>query len=224
VRFLRAFIPGFLTGVLLFLAGFYFNPFSSESRLSPLSLSKSRLVEYSYSLDPGEMLALTNNGNSRTRTNPERVQELWEPAVEDTEAFVTILHDTVGKPAGIGIKISSWSADSKLLSAQLLKNSDWHLFVPEHGTAFVEQTENQWPYLRNIVIPGLISREWQGTWYGSITSGPNALRTAKVRGGSGHMQDLRSEAVEFFQAGAYSAETGPARTVGRLTLELDNRK
>jgi len=224
VRILRALILGFLTGVLLFLAGFYFNPFSSESQLSPLAVSQSRLVEYSYSRNPRETLALTNNGHGHTATNPARVQELWEPAVEDTEAFVTILRDIAGKPAGIGIKISSWSAESELLSARLLKNSDWHLFVPDHGTAFVEQTENQWPYLRNVVIPGLVKREWQGTWYGSVTSGPNALRTAKVRGGSGHMQDLRSEAVEFFQVESYSAETGPTRSVGRLTLELDSGK
>lgn len=224
MRILRALILGFLTGVLLFLAGFYFNPFSIESQLSPLSVSKSRLADYSYSRNPKESLALTNNGNNRTPTHPERVQELWEPAVEDTEAFVAILHDTAGKPAGIGIKLSSWSADSDLLGARLLKNSDWHLYVPQHGTAFVEQTENLWPYLRNVVIPGLATGEWNGSWYGGVTIGPNALRTARVRGGSGHMQDLESEAVEFFQVESYSADAGPVRSVGRLTLELDSGK
>lgn len=222
MRFLRALIPGFVVGVLLFLAGFYFNPFSSESLLSPLSVSQSRLVEYSYSRNPKDMLVLTNDGDSLVAPSPAKVQELWEPAVEDTEALVAILHDTTGKPAGIGIRISSWSDDTDLLDARLSKNSDWHIFVPEHGTAFVEQTEDLWPYLRNVVIPGQVKREWQGMWYGSVTGGPNALRTARVNGGSGQMQDLRSEAVEFFQVEHYSAEAGPIKSVGRLTLELDN--
>lgn len=220
MKYLRTLIFGFLTGVVLFLAGFYLNPFSVNSQLNPLSVSNSRLAEYSYSRNPKDSLILTNNGESRTSTNPERVQELWEPAVQDTEAFVVVLLDTTGAPAGIGVKISSWSEETDLLHAKLIKNSDWHMFVPEHGTAFIEQTENLWPHVKFVMIPALIKGEWNGTWNGDITSGPNALRTARLRGGSGQMSGLRSEAVEFLNVESYSSKTGPQRSVGKLMIDL----
>lgn len=222
MKYMRALILGFVVGIALFLTAFYFNPFSLQSPLSPLSVSNSRLAEYSYSRIPEETLVFTNNGETRTPTHPDRIQELWEPAVKDTSAFVTILRDTAGKPAGIGVKISSWSEDSELLRARPILNSDWHLFVPQFGTAYIEQTENLWSFLRAVAIPATITRSWQGNWHGVVTNGPNALQTARLYGGSGAIQDLQSEAAEIIHVESYSANDGPTQSDGRLTLDIGN--
>ena len=90
---------------------------------------------------------------------------------------------------------------------------------------FVEQTENRWNFLRQIVMPAYWSSgdNWRGTWIGNITSGPGSLGTALVSGGSGEFAGLQSEAVESLTARAYSLEEGPVAVDGNLTIEVSRR-
>ena len=98
----------------------------------------------------------------------------------------------------------------------------WHIVVPGQGSLFVEQQENYWSYMREIVIPAYWSAgdNWRGNWNGNITSGPGALGTARVVGGSGVFAGLEMEGVESLSAEAYSVEAGPVAIDGQLTIEL----
>ena len=136
--------------------------------------------------------------------------------------MVTVLTDSRGQTAGIGIKLSSDSERTNPLQGQALVDSVWHIYLPERGSLFIEQTENYWEYLRNVVVPALRSsgRGWRGAWRGNITAGPNALNTALVYGGSGSFAGLRTEAVEALAARAYSAKDGPVAADSELWIEL----
>jgi len=113
-----------------------------------------------------------------------------------------------------------------VLNGQALVDSVWHIYIPERGSFFVEQTENYWAYLREIVVPARWSSadNWRGTWFGNITSGPGALGIAKVSGGSGDFDGLNADAVESLSAKAYSVTQGPVAMTGQLTVELPERE
>ena len=91
---------GFVVGAILFLSVFYFAPMSKAQTLSPLAVVDTQRYEYSYSLNSSDALIFTNNGNSRIRPNPLKVQEFWEPAIEHTQALVTVLHNANNQPVG----------------------------------------------------------------------------------------------------------------------------
>ena len=53
-----------------------------------------------------------------------------------------------------------------------------------------------------------------------MTSGPNALGTARVVGGSGAFAGIEAEAVDALTASAYSVDAGPVDADGQLVIEL----
>src|SRR5690606_22494627 len=122
----------------------------------------------------------------------------------------------------IGVKFSSDSEATRLLTAKALVDSAWHAYLPGRGTFFVDQTENLWSYLRNIVVPARWNSadSWRGSWFGIVTAGPNALGTGRVIGGSGRFADLSAEVVESWTATAYSTKTGPVAMSGSLMIAL----
>ena len=101
-------------------------------------------------------------------------------------------------------------------------DSAWHVYVPELGSYFVDQRENYWAYIRDIVISARLNSadSWRGNWIGVLTSGPNALGTGRAYGGSGALAGIDSEFVETLTATAYSAETGPVAIDGELAMSL----
>jgi hypothetical protein len=211
-----------VAGIVLFAAAFYWNPFAGKGSVSPLAVTSSEILELDFSMAAEESIAYVNSGESRRAPHPDRIQPLWEPAIADTTVMVTVLRDVRKRTAGIGIKFSSGSEAARLLNAEVLVDSVWHIWLPEHGSLMIEQTENRWPWLRDVVIPAIWSSgdNWRGAWYGIVTSGPNALGTARLSGGSGSLRDLTGEAVEAIKASAYSADSGPVDVKGSLTLAL----
>ena len=209
---------GVLIGMLLFVLGFYYNPFVGKPVVSPLAVSDLDLVELSYSLVASDSIVFTNDGESHVKPHPSKVLQLWEPTVNRTQGLVTVLTDSRGKPAGLGVKFSSDAEETALMNGEVLVHSVWHIYLPDRGTIFVDQTENFWPYVREIVIPARLSSgdNWRGTWYGILSAGPGALGTARVTGSTG----VESEAVESITARAYSAVTGPVGMTGNLTIAL----
>lgn len=222
MKYAISFTLGLLVGAALFLLALYHNPFSVTPTLSPLSVSDQRLLDFSFSAVPAESVAFTNNGESRVQPHPEKIAELWEPAIHGTTVLVAILSDSRGMPAGVGVKFVSQSEQTSLLTSEALVNSVWHVYLPESGTLFIDQTENLWDYIRNIVLPARWNSadSWRGTWYGITTVGPGALGTARVTGGSGRYAELASEAVESWRAEAYSAIRGPVKMTGHLTIAI----
>jgi hypothetical protein len=148
--------------------------------------------------------------------------QLWEAPIRKTRAIATVLTDSRGRAAGIGIKFSSDSESTNILNGQAIVDSVWHIYMPERGSLFVEQSENLWSYLREVVIPAYWSSadSWRGIWRGDVTAGPGALGTASVTGGSGEFAGLKSEGVEALSAKAYSVELGPVAVDGELFIEI----
>jgi hypothetical protein len=222
MKYVISLIIGLLTGATLFCLMLYFNPFASPTTISPLAISRSQLLNFSFPAVSGESLVFTNDGESVPLPHPEKVLQLWERAVKDASATVVVLSDSRGEPIGIGVKLQSDSEDTHILNAQLLVNSVWHIHIPGRGTMLIDQSENYWSYVRDIVIEAHKSSgdNWRGTWSGVMTVGPNAIGTGRVTGGNGEFAGMEQEAVESLAASAYSVAAGPVAMMGNLAITL----
>lgn len=222
MKYLVSLVLGMTIGATLFFLLLYFNPFAGKSSVSPLAVTEENLIDISYSAVPGETIVFTNDGESLIKPYPAKVQQLWEPAIKESWVSVIALTDPRGEPLGIGVKFSSESESTRVLNAEALVHSAWHIYLPGRGTLFVDQTENFWSFLRDIVIPAHWSSgdNWRGSWHRNMTVGPGALGTARVTGGSGAFSALHSEAVESLTARAYSAVDGPVAMGGNLTISI----
>ena len=222
MKYLVSLIVGIVVGISVFLALLYFNPLTSQNKLSPLSVSDNDVITFNYSAVASDALVFTNDGESQVVPHPSKVLQLWEPTVRRTDAMATVLRDSRNQPAAIGIKFSSDSEKTRILNSEAIVDSVWYIYVPGQGSLFVEQQENLWNYIHEIVIPAYWSSadNWRGSWRGSITSGPGALDTARVFGGTGIFAGLEVDGVESLNAKAYSVSTGPVAMDGELAIEL----
>jgi len=226
MKYLITLLVGMAIGVVVFVLLLYYNPFVGNPSVSPLVVSELDLADFSYSLVVRDSIAFTNDGESRVQPYPAKVLQLWEPAVKKTRAIVTVLTDSRGQPAGLGVKFSSDSESTRLINAEVVVDSVWHIYAPEYGTFFVDQTENFWPYLHDIVVPARLSGgdSWRGSWHRNMSAGPGALGIARVTGGTGDFAGIEAEAVESITANAYSAITGPMAMTGNLTIALPRQE
>jgi hypothetical protein len=220
MKYLVSLVIGIVVGAALFVLGLYYNPFTSQVAVSPLAVTPEQVIDLSFSAVPQESILYTDDGESVASPFPDRVAKLLEPAVDDTRIRVTEFQDARGNAAGIGIKFSSESEQTRLFKGEALTNSVWHIYLPGKGTMLIDQTENKWSYYREVVIPARISsgKNWRGAFHGVMTNGPGALGTAKVTGGSGLFADLESESVESLTARGYSANLGPVSMTGSLAI------
>lgn len=221
-KYLIILVLGIVTGMILFVLLLYFNPLNRSNTLSPLSVSQDEVITLNYSAVAGDSLFYTNDGESPVLPYPAKVLQLWEGPVRNSTAMATVLYDSRNQPVGVGVKFSSASESTDILNGKAIVDSVWHVYLPERGSVFVYQTENYWNYLREVVVPAYWSsgNNWRGLWNGHITSGPGALATALVIGGSGEFADMASAAVESFSAQAYSVEHGPVALDAVLAIEV----
>jgi hypothetical protein len=226
IKYLISLLVGMLVGAAMFLALLYFNPFTQQNTLSPLSVSEHEVVTLNYSAVAADALVYTNDGESQVDPHHVKVLQLWEAPIRRTTAMAAVLSDSRSQAVGIGIKFSSDSEKTDLLNGEALVDSVWHIYLPGRGSMFIEQSENYWNYLRDIVIPAYWSSgdNWRGVWNGNVTAGPGALFTARVIGGGGEFDGLESDAVEFLSAKAYSVEQGPVALRGELAVEIPRNK
>jgi hypothetical protein len=222
MKYLIALIVGMATGAAAFVMLLYYNPLVAQNKLSPLSVTDNELIILNYSAVAADSLVYTNDGNSQITPHPAKVLQLWERPIRKTSAMATVLKDSRNQTVGIGIKFSSESESSNILNGEIIVDSVWHIYLPGRGSLFVEQQENFWGYLREIVIPAYWSSgdSWRGTWNGNTTSGPGAIGTATVIGASGTFRGVRTEAVEALTAKAYSVDQGPVAISGQITIEV----
>jgi hypothetical protein len=222
MKYLISLIIGMVFGAALLLVSLYLNPFGSANTLSPLDVTDEALLALNFTVVPAESLLFTNDGESLRKPNPVKVQELWEPAIQKTWVSVVELASVRGESNGIGIKFSSDSEATRPLKSEALVDSAWHIYLPGRGTLFIQQTENYWPLLREIVVPASWSSSdsWRGNWHGNTTVGPGALGTGRVFGQTGEFAGVRSEAVESIDANAYSAADGPVAMRGGLLIAI----
>lgn len=222
MKYLAALIAGLAVGALIFCIGLIYNPLIGERALSPLAVTDAKTVTLSYSAVPSETIVYTNNGETRVKPNPEKVLQLWEASIRKTSAMVAEMRDGRGQVAGIGVKLSSASEKTHLFSGRALANSVWYVYLPGRGGLFINQTENYWDYLRDIVFPAYrgSSDTWTGTWRGNTTTGPGSLGTSIVSGSSGEFADLEMLGVESLSVRAWRADSGPMAAEGQLLIEI----
>jgi hypothetical protein len=213
---------GFIVGVGLFIFGWTHNPFLAKPAASPLSVSDNAVMSLSYDSVATKSLFLTNNGKSRMVPHPKNAQKLWEAPIRLSDVMLSVMNDARGRPAGLGLKFSSRSEKTRLIRGDVLVDSVWYVYLPGRGSLFIEQTENYWAFINDVIIPAYknSANSWKGTWFGDVTVGPGVLGTAKVTGGSGALQGREMNAVESLNVTAYSTDIGPVAAQGRLLIEL----
>jgi hypothetical protein len=209
-------------GTVLFGLGLVYNPFLADRGVSPLAVAGAEAITLTFSPVPDETIVYTNDGESLHTPNPVRVQQLWEAPVRQTSAVVMPMRNARGEPAGLGIKFGSRSESTRLLRGNAILDSAWYLYLPEHGSLFIHQSENYWPFLRDVAFPAWwnSANNWRGGWFGDTTAGPGALGTATAKGGSGNLRGLDMEAVESLSVRAFSADIGLLAAEGRLVIAM----
>ena len=223
MRYLIVLLLGLVMGAAIALAFLFYNPLTAQKSLSPLAVSDNEQISLRYSAVAEDSIIITNSGgSSRLQPNPVRVLQLWEKPISNTDVLVTLLHNSRLESVGIGVKYSSRSGRTRLLNGEALVDSAWYIYLPGRGSMLIEQSENHWAFLREVVMPAHWNsgNKWHGNWHGTITDGPGALGTARVYGGSGIYSGLNSEAIETHTAKAYSTDVGPVAMEGRLTIDL----
>jgi len=213
---------GFMCGAMLLALGLYYNPFVGQPTITPLAMSDDRIIQLTFSAVPSDAILYTDQGETIITPHPDRVAELWEPAIADTRVLVTMLQNSTGNTAGLGIKMLSESEATDVIRGEAIANSIWHIYLPGLGTMLVDQSENYWSYIRDVVIPAHWNSadNWRGTFHHITTNGPGSLGTARVTGGSGLLAGMTSESVEALTAIGYSAVSGPVSMDGSLTIAI----
>ena len=222
MKYVVALVLGLIIGAAILAVGVVYNPFTVDRVLSPLSVTEAQVIVLKFSRVPAESLVYTNNGDSVPSPYPEKVMQLWEAPIRKTSAMATVMRDARNQPAGIGIKISSLSESTHLLRGEAIVDSIWYVYAPQHGSMFIQQTENYLPFVREVAFPAWKSaaNSWRGTWMGNMTSGPGALGIAAVSGGSGRVKGLDLDGVETLSVRAFSADAGFVAAEGQLLIEL----
>jgi hypothetical protein len=222
MKYLIALVLGMIVGVALFALALIYNPLAGESRLSPLTVTDAEVISLNYAVVPSASLVYTNDGESRQQPHPPKVPQLWEPTIRQTSASVAVMHDARGRPAGIGVKVSSRSESTEPLRGNAIYDSAWYIYLPEHGGLFIGQSENYWEFLRQVAFPAWRSsaNTWRGTWSGNVTAGPAAMGTAHAFGTSGRLKCLEMKAVESLSVQAFSSDHGFISAEGRLMIAL----
>ncbi|MGI9232743.1 MAG: hypothetical protein ACR2RD_03855 [Woeseiaceae bacterium] len=222
MKILISLVLGIFTGAALFILGMIYNPFIADRGISPLAVTNSDLIALNFSAVPTDSIIFTNDGTSLQKPHPEKVMQLWEAPIRETSAMTTVMRDARSQTAGIGVKFSSLSEQTRLLQGDALVDSVWYIFLPGRGSLFIQQSENHWSFLRDVGWPAYRNgaSNWKGNWIGDLTSGPGVLGTAMVTGGSGLFRGLTMEGVESLSAQAFSADLGPISAKGRLLIEM----
>ncbi|MDH5621298.1 MAG: hypothetical protein OEY74_04385 [Gammaproteobacteria bacterium] len=222
MKYVLALLLGLATGGVLFGIGLAYTPFFGNEQLSPLAVSDSQTLMLGYPAVTTESIVFTNDGESRVHPHPEKVLQLWEAPIRQSSVMAVVLWDSRNETAGLGIKFASTSQSTRLLDGRAIVDSVWYLYLPGRGSLFVEQTENYWDFLRDIVFPAYRSSAdtWRGQWLGNMTDGPGALGTAKVTGGSGDFLGQSMLGVESMSVRAWRVDRGVLAGEGQLVIEL----
>jgi len=222
MKYIVSLVLGVLVGLVVFAAGLLVNPFIANRGLSPLAVTNAEVITLNFANVPADSIAYTNDGESLHKPYPEKVLELWEAPIRMTSAMVTVMRDARNQVAGFGVKFMSSSEATRLFNGEVIMDSVWYVYLPEHGSMFIEQTENYFPFIREVAFPAWRSsaNSWRGDWLGDLSVGPGALGTAAVTGGSGRVEGLRMEGIESMSVDAFSADFGLVSAEGRLIIEM----
>ena len=221
-----ALLLGLLCGAALFVICLIYNPFVADRDVSPLLVGNTAVTSLTYTAVPARSIAFTNGGEARLQPHPDGIKRLREDTVKLTDVMVTVIHNARGQTAGIGVKFSSRSERTSLWRGEALVDSAWYVQLPGRGNLFIEQSENYWPFIHDVMVPAYrnSANSWKGTWFGDLTVGPGALGVARVTGVGGSLLGRSMAAVESLSVQAYSTDMGPVAAEGRLLIEMPSAK
>lgn len=222
MKYIVALVIGMATGVAMVVALLYANPFAAAPAVSPLAVTDEPTLTLLYDAEPGATIFHSSTSNGSSRLQPAGAAELWENTLADSWIDVVELSNSRGQFAGIGIKFTTQSERTRLINAEALVDSAWHIYLPGRGSLLASQTENYWSYLRDIVVKARLdgAGNWRGAWNGIMTVGPNSIGTGRVTGTGGEFSGRAGEIVESLNAQAYSSQQGPVAMQGSLTIAL----
>ncbi|MGB5511404.1 MAG: hypothetical protein WBM87_06815 [Woeseiaceae bacterium] len=222
MKYAISLLLGLLCGVALFIIGLLYNPFIADRASSPLSVGDTAVMSLNYTAVPAKSIAFTNSGEARLQPHPKGIRLLRDGTLELTELMVAEMRDARGQTVGIGVKFSSRSERTNLLRGEALVDSAWYVHLPGRGSFFVEQAENYWPFVQNVLVPAYrnSANSWKGKWTGDLSAGPGALGVARVTGVGGSLLGQSMAAVESLSVQAYSTDKGPVSAEGRLLIKL----
>ena len=217
-------LGGIFVGIILFLQVIYFNPLTGRDSVSPLTLSTQQILELHFSIawDDNPLVAIAEK--NREVVSTAATAKFSEPTLRDTTVLLTILKNTTNNVAGLGIKMLSKSETTSLIKGEVLANSIWHIYLPARGTIMIDQIENYWAYIRDIVIRAHLAsdKSWHGTFHRITTTGPEPQGTANVSGGNGLFENFPTIASESLTVAHYLAGTGPVTADGNLKIVIPN--
>lgn len=225
MKYAIALVAGLVVGVLLVLTALYYNPLARENIRVPLTAEPGESVEVFYRSGNGDTVLRTNHEDRLQPRVPEDIIELWEPALDHTAVWLTVLRDVDGVPVGVGVRMSALSEATRPLTGELLLDSVWNVHLPGRGSLFVASVDNLWPLARAVVLPAWRGdqRSWRGNFSGDLTVGPGATHVASMLGGGGAFSGVEGEARESLSIGAFSFREGMSDMSGSLLMAVTER-
>ena len=207
-------------GALILILGLYFNPLDNQNNMPSLKIFSGNITHLKYSFNPKDILFFADKEKYINKLDPNILNKLNEPALKNTRIIFLPLYDNNNNLEGFGIKISSDSKKTNLLSSQTLANSLWHIYLPKKGSFIFHETENFWPYIKNIIIPAHLDKNnnWHGIYRFITTEGPNLDGSGNTIGGHGIFKSKRGFSQESAEITAYSIENGPTIKIGNLRI------
>ena len=226
MKYVISLLVGLLCGAALFVIGLLNNPFVADRDLSSMVAGDAAVTWLTYTAVPAKSIAFTNGSEARLQPHPDGIRRLQEDTIKLSDVMVTVISNVRGQPVGIGVKISSRSERTSLWRGEALVDSAWYVQLPGRGALFIEQSENYWSFIKDVMVPAYrnSANSWKGTWFGDLTAGPGDLGFARVTGVGGPLLGRSMTAVESLDVQAYSTDKGPVAAEGRLLIEMPSAR
>jgi len=169
---------------------------------------------------PRDVLAATKGSDLPISPYPEGVGVLSDEHVRSGFAWLTKLRDEQGTVIGFASEQAVIDPNSNLMQGRLMTTTSWTLTIPERGTIFLEQSENQSELARQVVLPALaIGKPWNAAATFVTSVGPAANARGRIAGGTGEFRGITGSFVEVNQLQRFSM----SEFVGTIALQLAYR-
>ncbi len=166
----------------------------------------------------GDVVAITG-GTAMLDAFPEGIPALAEPHIEHGLALLTMLSDADGKVVGFATELEAMHEDTSVLAGKIMTHTYWTLILPERGSIFLYQTENNWKIMREIIGPARETGEtWRGELVGLNTNGPLPNGHGIIVGGTGEFAGIEGTYIEI---GTLKGYKPPGTLHMRMELRLN---
>lgn len=223
LRTLSMSLVGVSLGMLGTLLVAAIDPLSEAVRAAtPLSeVSRDGVILETFHSDaPRDGMAAANGADTPIPAYPLGARVLSEEHVRQGSVFLTKLRDKQGTVIGFASEQTVIDPESNVMQGRLTTTTNWTLTIPERGTIFLEQHENQNEFARRAVLPALaVGKQWDEPWSFVTTVGPAPDGRGRVVGGTGEFKGITGTFVEVTHLRRFSM----TEFVGTIELQLAYR-